>query len=143
MPYFAGAYDAILGRFKSQMDSSRPNVPVNWPNMEFDPESDFDASSDDAWVRIVVEGNDAQQASLGGTGYRRFRQFGLVTTQVFCTSGKGLETALNVADDVVTALEGVTTSGVRLQASSVTPIGRDGAFYQVNVRTPFQFDNQK
>lgn len=142
MPDFAAAYNTILTRFKSQMDTLRPDVKVSWPNIDFDPESDFDASTDDAWARITVQGGEAFQASLGGTGNRRWRQPGLVTVQIFSPMGEGLQTSLDVADDVVVALEGVSTSSVDLHAASVNPIGRDGAFFQTNVRTPFRFDNQ-
>ena len=141
MPDFAAAYNLILVQFKAQMDSSRPNVPISWPNIDFDPEADFDASTDDAWARVTVQGGEKLQASLGGTGNRRWRQPGLITVQVFVTMSQGLQTALDVADDVVSALEGVTTSGVRIKAASINPIGRDGTFFQTNVRTPFDFDN--
>jgi|TARA_R110002167_G_scaffold92478_1_gene248331 hypothetical protein len=143
MPDYAAAYNTILTRFKGQMDSSRPNVKISWPNIDFDPEADFNTSTDEAWARVTVQGGEAFQASLGGTGYRRWRHLGLVTVQVFSPMGEGLQTSLDVADDVVAALEGVTTSSVEIHASSVNPIGRDGAFFQTNVRTPFRFDNQR
>ena len=54
----------------------------------------------------------------------------------------GANTAIAIADDVGTALRGVTISGVVFKASSVIPIGRedDEPFYQVNITTPFRYD---
>ena len=142
MPDFAGATDAILGRFKSQWAILHASdCPIAWPGMEFDPEGDF-GSGGVAWVRISVLGGEAQQASLQAAPYRRFRVTGVTIVQVFAPSGSGLGTAaaLEVADDVAVALEGVTVGGVVLRAASINPVGRDGAWFQVNVQVPFQFD---
>ena len=106
MPDFEAASDAILAQFKTSLDSSRPNVPVSWPNIEFAPAEDFDEASN----------------------------------EVFAPIGVGANQALAVADDVATALRGVTASSVRLKAPSINPIGRDEGYYQVNVTTPFEFD---
>ena len=140
MPDFEAASDAILTQFKAQMDSSRPNVPIAWPNMKFAPTEDFDESSNEAWARIAVQGAGARQASLGAVGSRRWRTVGLVSVQVFSPIGTGANVGLAVADDIVTALRGVTTSGVRLKAPSVLPLGRDEAYYEISITTPFEYD---
>ena len=140
MPDFEAASDAILAQFKTSLDSSRPNVPVSWPNIEFAPAEDFDEASNEAWARVSVQGAGARQASLGAVGSRRCRSAGLVYVQVFAPIGVGANQALAVADDVATALRGVTASSVRLKAPSINPIGRDEGYYQVNVTTPFEFD---
>jgi hypothetical protein len=139
---YEGACDAILTRFKAQMDSLRPTLKIAWENMPFDPQHDFSPSTDVAWARISVIGGEAFQASLGGGAAVLWRHPGLVAVQIFTPADGGANTALAIADDVATALRGVTTSGVVLKAASIQPVGRDGAFYQVNVTVPFRFDAQ-
>ena len=65
----------------------------------------------------------------------------MIQVQVFTPTEQGAATALGIADDVATALRGVTVSGVVLKAASVIPIGRDGVdFFQVNINVPFRYD---
>jgi len=137
---FATTYDTILTRFKAQMDSLRPLVPIAWPNMPFDPKDDYDDATHQGWARIAIQGGEQQQASIGGTP--RWRQVGIVQVQVFTPTEQGANTALAIADDVATALRGITVSGVILRAASVSPVGRigDSAWFQVNVNVPFRYD---
>jgi len=142
MPDFESAFDTILGQFKAQMDTLRPLVPVAWPNLPYDPLEDFTPGTHDAWARITILGGDAQIASAGSAGHRRWRYFGTVVVQVFAPLGAGANTALAVADDVARALRGAATEGVTLNAAAIRPIGQDAqeAWYQVNVETPYRFD---
>ena len=135
-------YDTILTRFKAQMDTLRPLVPIAWPNMPFDPLTDFNSATHQGWARIAIQAGEQNQASIGGTRTRRWRQVGLILVQVFTPTDVGANTAIAIADDVGTALRGVTISGVVFKASSVIPIGRedDEPFYQVNITTPFRYD---
>jgi len=139
---FSTTYDTILTRFKGQMDTLRPLVPIAWPNMLFDPLDDFDPATHQGWARIGVQGGEQLQASIGGTSNRRWRQVGNILVQVFTPTDEGANTALAIADDVGTALRGITISGVVFKASSVVPVGREGddPYYQVNINTPFRYD---
>ena len=142
MPTFRQSADAIFASFKTGMGSSRPNVVIAWPNIEFDPNTDFDRSANEAWARISLRTADSTQITVGTTGGRRFRTIGLVLVEVFAPLGLGQDTALAVADDVAASLRGITTSSnvVRLGASSIEPEGREETYYQVNITTPFEFD---
>lgn len=135
MPTFEQAYDAILAQIKTQLDSSQPTLPIAWPNMDYDP------SEGTSFARVTVLGGEARVASLGIIGQRRFRHAGTVIIQIFVPSGQGANVGLAIADDIAAALRGITTSGVILMATTITPVGRDGAFYQVNTSTPFRYDN--
>ena len=139
---FSTTYDTILTRFKGQMDTLRPLVPIAWPNMPFDPLDDFNPAMHQGWARIGVQGGEQLQASIGGTSNRRWRQVGNILVQVFTPTDEGANTALAIADDVGTALRGITISGVVFKASSVVPVGREGddPYYQVNINTPFRYD---
>lgn len=142
MPDFENAYDAIMGQFFLQMKAARPRVPIAWPNTRFDPATDFVAATHQAWARITMLGGEGRIASSGSPGTRRWRHVGLVVVQVFAPLGSGAAAALAVADDVATALQGVSVDGVTLQAASIRVIGTDaeGAWYQVNIETPYRYD---
>jgi hypothetical protein len=138
---FRAATDVILNRFKAQWGVLHASdCPSVWPNMEFTPATGFVPATHVGWVRATVLGGEAQQATLGDVGGRRFRVTGVVVVQVFAPTGRGPIAALDLADDVAAVFEGVTTGGVVLGASTISPAGRDGEFFQVNVRTPFYFD---
>jgi len=140
MPNSQAAFDSILAQFKTVMDISRPNVPIAWPNVEFTPKDDYDEATHEAWARITAQNAGSVQKTIGAVGSRRWRVSGIVFVQIFAPLGNGANEGLAIADDVVTALRGITTSGVRLKASTVEAVGRDTAFYQVNVNTPFEYD---
>ena len=137
---FEAAVDVILTRFKAQMDSLRPTLKIAWPNMSFNPASDYTPASHVGWARVAVLGGESRQASIGDSGRRRWRTPGVFAVQIFAPAERGGNTALAIADDVAGAMRGVTSSGVLLQAASIYPVGRDGAFWQVNVNVPFRFD---
>ena len=136
------AYNTILGKLKTKMDAARPLVPIAWPNIQFDPADDYTPGTHQGWARVALVGGDAEIASAGGTGSRRWRHYGVVVVQVFTPLGKGAAMALAIADDVATAFRGVTASGVVLRAPTVRPIGTDaeGAFWQCNIETPYRYD---
>ena len=140
MADFEDAYDAIMGQFKTAFADTHSTVPVAWPGLDFDPATGFNPSRHTGWVRVTVRGGDGHQASLEGTGRRRWRYPGVIYAQVFCPTGAGMNTALAIADDVAAAWRGVTVNGVVLRAASVQPIGNDRGWLQVNVTCPYQFD---
>ncbi|MBM3280820.1 MAG: hypothetical protein FJY95_22490 [Candidatus Handelsmanbacteria bacterium] len=140
---FSDATDAILGEFRDAWAISHAtDCPIAWPSVAFDPKTDFDPEDHVAWVRVSIQGGEAQQASLAAPPNRLFRVVGVILVQVFVPSGPGLglSTALGVADDVVSALEGKNAGGVAIRAGSINPVGRDGEWEQVNVSFAFRFD---
>ena len=135
--------DTIRVRLQAQWDTLRgdpTDCPIAWQNVVFDPQSDFDPASHVGWVRSSVLWGQARQASISGTNLR-WRRPGIVMCQIFTPQGTDDEVALQLADNVSTALQGVTVSGVVLQATSITIVGADDAFYQVNAQTRFRYDS--
>ena len=138
---FRTAFNTIMTRFNTQMNSTRPNVPIAWPNIDFDPTVNFNAASHQGWARITILAGDQNQASINGSS-TLWRQTGVITVQVFTPTEKGAEMGLSIADDVAAIFRGLTVSGVVMKAGSVVPIGREDEepFYQVNVDVPFRYD---
>tara|TARA_Y100001937_G_scaffold108328_1_gene151900 strand:- start:732 stop:1145 length:414 start_codon:yes stop_codon:yes gene_type:complete len=134
MPTFEQAYDALLTQIKTQLDVSQASLPIAWPNIDYNP------SEGTSWARVTILGGESRIASIGIVGSRRYRAVGTVSIQIFVPSGQGANVGLAIADDIAAALRGVTTSGVVLMATTISPVGRDGAYYQINTSTPFRYD---
>ena len=148
MGAFTDAANTIRQRFNTEFHARR-NTPIAFDNFAGLLKSDGsfiskpeDSNGDNvSWVRLSIRSNDAEIATMGGVGNRRFRQSGAMLVQVFVPTGVGDGTVYEIADDVGNAVRGVTVSGVRLKAT--TPprfVGPDGAWFQANLSTPFEFD---
>ena len=131
---FETAAQTILDRFDAQFSALEPAVEVAMPNVQFEP------NQQEEWVRIELLPGDSFQASVGAT--RRWRNPGLVAVQIFTKINAGIERALEIADNVTTALRGVTVSGVRLKATSIRQVGaEDNRWFQINANTPYEYDD--
>ena len=139
---FAQIAGAIRARFSTEWPQLRPSAPVAYDNTAFDPTRDaLDAGGRNlaSWVRLTIIPGDGFQASLGTP--RVWRATGIVVVQVFSPLGEGDGSAYSLADDVAAIFRGVTVQGVVFRAPSLTHIGPDGAWYQINVATPFQVND--
>ena len=148
MGAFTDAANTLRTRFSTEFHS-RNDAPIAFDNVDGLLKTDGsmvkkaeDINGNPApWVRFSIRASNADIASMGGTGNRKFRQAGSVIVQIFIPTGSGDGKAYDIADDVAAALRGVTVSGVRLGAT--TPprfVGPDGAWWQGNTSTPFEFD---
>jgi len=145
MPTFSEAASTIRNRFATQMHAER-SILIAFDNATglYDGtqtvQEPQDANGDPVpWVRLNIRPGNAFQVTLGRN--RTFRNPGTVITQIFTVAGTGDGLANEIAEDVAAALRGVTVSGVRLRATSPPQfVGPDGAWYQVNCVTPFEYD---
>jgi hypothetical protein len=80
----------------------------------------------------------------GGNGVR-FRQFGIVTAQVFTVSGDGLTASDDLVELALNAFEGEKTGLDRIEFRNARPneIGQDGPWFQTNVIAEFEYDRLK
>lgn len=149
MPTFEAAANTIRSRFQSQFHASRASVPIAFDNVEGLYQSDGTViqSPQDAngnpitWVRLNIRSGDAHQVSAGKTGNRVFRHPGVVIVEIYAVVGTGDSLTHAIADDIADALRGVTVSGVRLYATSPPQsVGPDGAWWQSNIVTRFEYD---
>ena len=143
---YQAASEIIIERFKTQWDITHPevsgarDVPVAWPNVQFDPSTQFDQSTQDGWVRLTILITDAFPASSSGAKVRQ-RTVGLVGVQVFTPLGTGDRVAAGIADDVVSALQFTTLDGVVIGAATPLPVGTTSeGNYQINVTARFRYD---
>lgn len=106
------------------------------------PDEEFTVPDGENWVRFNCVENDGRQATMGSPGANRFRQFGIVTVQVFQPQGQGSKGARTLSAAIATALKGtVTTNGVHFFDVYDRPVGNDeNGFYQRNVIASFYYD---
>ncbi len=110
---------------------------IAWPDV------DFTIPTNETWVRFTCQENDGQQASIGSPGSNRFRQFGIITLQIFQPKGQGSKDARVKATTALGAFKGaVTTNNVHFQNVYGRQVGNDDkGFYQINVVAPFYYDD--
>jgi len=123
----------IRKHFKDAWDAL---TPISWPDIK------FDRPDGESWVRFNCQENDGSQVSMGSPGNNRFRQFGIVTIQVFQPNGQGSKDARSKATTALGAFKGITTTnGVKFFDAYCRNVGNDGnGFYQINVVTSFYYD---
>lgn len=110
-------------------------TPIAWDNVRFD-------SDTTEFVRLSIQWNDGEQASLGGIGNRLFRQDGFVFLQVFTELNENPqrndELLQKAFDHFVTPL-----AGIRYYNPKPKHVGPSGNYYQQNIIVQFQVDQQK
>lgn len=106
------------------------------------PDKKFAVPENETWVRFNCQENDGRQATMGSPGSNRFRQFGIVTIQVFQPQDQGSTDAREKAAIALTAFKGgVTTNGVHFFDVYGRQVGNDeNGFYQINVIASFYYD---
>ncbi len=89
--------------------------------------------------------NVMDQRTLGNTGNRRFRRFGVITVQIFTLSNQGLATADVFAKIALDAFEGQSTAPteIHFRNAMINEVGEDGPWFQTNVLVDFDYDEIK
>lgn len=119
------------------------SLPVAWPNKTF-----AKPLPPKPWVRFTVVDVKAQQIEMGATN-NTHRVYGTLILQIFvpADSGDGAATTLG---DVLGELyrqkifnfpDTPFSGHVRMRDPNVKAVGRDDAYYQVNLTVPFHRDD--
>lgn len=96
-----------------------------------------------SWVRVSVRFYDGEQISLGPTGSRLFRRYGILTIQVFVIVGTSTYTIDGLVRTAKNIFEGKTLSGVTFRNARQVTVGADEKWWQENVVAEFWFDEIK
>lgn len=121
--------EAILGRLNTNWSDA---TDIAWPNAGYEP-------TGSEYIEPVINTQEAFNADIATS--RRIRHPGLLTVNVRTPLGNGHGRALRLADDVVAIFRNVTVSGITFRAPTVRPIGREDAFYRVQVDCPYWRDS--
>ena len=110
---------------------------ISWPNRDFTPPTKA------AWIAVTISSGEASQIELGSSK-NTHRHPGLVIVQVFVPANWGDKTALDTADSVAALFRrqrlSYTDGSIVFRTPTVRVIGRDNAYFQVNVSVPFVRD---
>lgn len=101
-----------------------PNVPIDTPSTQ--------------WFRLTINLAPSAQVAMGAT--KRFRHTGVISVSVFTPKNESSIEAYQYADTIATALRNQSFDGVQALVPSVTPVGNSNEWFQLNVVTPFYFD---
>lgn len=128
---YAAIHNAIRSRFKTQVADAQ-SVSTQYDNAPF-------AEPATIWVRWTVLDGESDQVSLPSPT-ARIRRTGVAIASIFAPLEQGDSAALALADTIAAAFRRVTADGVTYFTPSATPIGRDGASWQLNVVCPWYSD---
>lgn len=132
------ARDAIYGCLKTAVEASAySTLPIYYPDaVKAHPDGD------DSHLKAFVDFTTERQTSLGETGNRRFRVYGVVMVQCFTAYGDGQVLADAISGVVKRAFRGVNTGpdAITFRNTRVVDVGRDGSYLQTNVISEFDYD---
>lgn len=90
------------------------------------------------WVRFSVLFGESKRMQVGGNGYRHP---GIITAQIFLREGVGVNRGVELADIISNMFRDQIVNGVNLWVPSVIKVPvSDAGWFQVQVTTPFYFD---
>lgn len=134
---FEAAWGEMLTLFKAEWDAT--THPVFYESVEKDK---IDATN--PYIIPILRHADGRQATLGGTGVRRFVRNGLLLFRLFTPVGNGLQESYQLAKVVVDAFEGKSSpGGVWFRNTRINEIGRDGSHYETQIMVEFEYDEIK
>lgn len=108
-------------------------TPVEYPNSEFEP------TNDDPFVRLSVINGPANQVDWGKST-NTFRHFGVIVCQIFVPINVGSGLAYSYADSLAAIWRTARFGGITCLAPSITEVGETGSWFQLNVSVDFRRD---
>jgi hypothetical protein len=96
------------------------------------------------WIRVYIKHASGSQASLASdTGKRKWSRTGVIIVQCFVPlNNGGLDVARAIAASLQNGFQGKSSpSCVWFRNATVTEVGRDNSWYQVNFSALFTYDD--
>jgi hypothetical protein len=107
------------------------NTPVHWDNIA------FNQPNNKPWIRLNILNGATEYRALQ---YKK-RYNGIINVQIFVPIKSGTNIARGYADDVCSIFDSTFFDTVYCDVSSVTIVGADAKWYQINVDTPYWRDS--
>lgn len=133
------ARDELLGRVKTLIDSiasqDRPVVIYD------DAFKETPRGRTDKWCRVGMIHTGGGQASLANhLGKSRYVRRGFILVEIFTVAGAGQRLSDLIGATLLGGFKEATSGGAWFRGPRPEEIGQNGAWYQLNVRVFFEYD---
>jgi hypothetical protein len=134
MSGFADERIAIEKRFHDTWTTT----PIVWGNVPF-------AEQTGPYVALFILDGEGHQVSLGTPALRRWA--GVIIVQIFVEQDTGTKLARQYADTIGAIFDRAqfsygSSGTIRCRIPSITPVGIENGWFQINVEIPFIRDKQ-
>lgn len=116
---------------ENRLEAKWLDTPIAWDNIT------FNQPNNSAWIRLNILN--------GSTEYRAInyvkRYNGIINIQIFVPIKTGASIARQYADTICEIFDSALFDSVVCDVASVTIVGADAKWYQINVDTPYWRDS--
>ena len=116
---------------QNRMELFWMQTPISWENIA------FNEPNNKPWVRLTIFNGTTEYRALQ---YKK-RYNGIINVQIFCPIKSGTDLARQYADSICSIFDSVVFESVSCDVASVTIVGADAKWYQINVDTPYWRDS--
>lgn len=125
--------NVISDILEKKLASGWSSTPIAWPNMVYIPQQDV------PFIRPNITQTTSQRINAGDVGY--YRDFGLMTVQVFTSRRKGARENANLASAIVTLFREYNYGGLFCGTPHIEVVGETKEWYQSNVIVDYYYDS--
>jgi hypothetical protein len=124
------SFDALRQSIESRMADNWSETPVAYGNVPYNP-------TNASWVRLTVTTGLGDTLGMqGSTIY--VRDTGVVSLQVFTKEGQGTKAGMALVDTFLPIFEHARFGGILTYTGSVSVVGVQQGWHQINVTIPFR-----
>jgi len=125
--------DAIKTRVNTELEVAQ-SYTIQYDNVD-------KATPDNAaWIRVTILPGQSSDRSVGSPGSNVIRHMGIVVFQIFTPINTGDKDAYDIQEIIRTSFKPATYGGVKYKAATVTRVGEEDSWSQINVDIPYQAD---
>ena len=116
---------------ENRLQANWIDTPVSWENIT------FSEPNNSAWIRLNILNGATEYRAIN---YKK-RYNGIINVQIFVPIKTGTTVARQYSDIICSLFDSVIFDTVVCDTSSVTIVGSDTKWYQINVDTPYWRDS--
>lgn len=129
-------YETITQALEKRLQDNWALSPIAFDNVEYVPRRG------EAFIRATITQTSAEATTIPANNQEgNYREFGLLTIQVFTPQNEGSRPNAVLADGVAALYRGYQEGRLFCYSARVNRIGSSDEFYQTNVLVEFYYDN--
>lgn len=131
------AYEQTTRLLEKRLKDNWALTPIAFDNVEYVPKRG------EAFIRATITQTLSELTSIPTDGYGsgNYREYGLLTLQVFTPKNEGSRPNAVLADGLAALYRGYNEARLFCNEARVNRIGSSDEFYQTNVLVEFYYDN--